>query len=63
MVTFPAPLAIGCSHSLCLAWESDFTHVNDQHTIQDYWLHSVHYHSCPTTFVHGFIWILKLGNS
>jgi hypothetical protein len=35
---------------VCLAWEFDFTHKED---------YSVIYQSSLTTFLHGFIWILK----
>jgi hypothetical protein len=49
--------------SFCLAWEFDFTHVNDQHTkLRGLQLNPCTYHFCLTT-VHGFIWILKVGNS
>jgi hypothetical protein len=34
-----------------IVWEFDCTQVNDQHT------------KLRRTFVHGFIWILRLGNS
>jgi hypothetical protein len=50
----------------CHAWVFDFTHINDQHTrlkrIISCILCTYQYHSCLTTFVHGFIRILKLGN-
>jgi hypothetical protein len=54
------------SHSaICLAWEFDFTHVSDQHTKLKRITSCIPctYQPCLTTFVHNFIWILKLGNS
>jgi hypothetical protein len=48
-----------------LAWDYDFTHVNDQHTKLKRITSCIQctYRSCLTTFVHGFMWMLNVGNS
>jgi hypothetical protein len=48
-----------------LADKHCFTHVNDQHTKLKRITSCIPctHHFCLTTFVHGFIWIMKLDNS
>jgi hypothetical protein len=46
----------------CLVWEFDFTHINE-HTKKITSCILCTYRSCLTSFVRGFIWILKLGNA